>query len=123
MDTQFSESEIKARACDCSFCRIHAAMNWSDPNGSATIRVNDLQQLQRYIFALATAEFFICRVCGAYVGAVLTDPDGCWSTINLRLSGLTDIAVTGASFGSEDTAQRISRRKSVWTPTRVIEVG
>jgi len=61
MDTQFVESEIKARACDCSFCRIHAAKNWSDPNGSATIQVNDPEQLQRYIFALATAEFLPAR--------------------------------------------------------------
>jgi len=121
--TQFLESEIIARACDCSFCRIHAARNWSDPNGTATIEVKDEQHLQRYLFALSTAEFFICRVCGAYVGAVLFDADGSWSTVNLRLSDLSDVAEESASYGSEGEAARITRRMGVWTPTRVVGIA
>jgi hypothetical protein len=117
--TQLSEAGIKARAFDCRFCRIHAARNRSDPNGDATIEVKDQQQLQRYLFALATAEFLICRVCGAYLGAVLFADDGTWSTVNLRLSDLSDVAEESASFGSEGEAERISRRKMVWTPTRL----
>lgn len=117
--TQLAKAEIKARACDCSFCRIHAARNWSDPNGNATIEVRDERQLQRYLFALATAEFFICRGCGAYAGAVLSAGDGTWSTVNLRLSDLSDISEESASYGSEGEGERIARRKKVWTPTHV----
>ena len=120
LDTQIAASDIKARACDCGFCRIHAARNWSDPNGSAAIEVRNPQQLQRYLFALATAEFFICRVCGAYLGAVLSAADGIWSTVNLRLSDLPDVSEENASYGSEGKGERISRRKTVWTPTQLV---
>ena len=119
LDTPLSESEVRARACDCGFCRIHAVRNWSDPNGSATVKIEDEQNLQRYLFALATAEFFICRVCGAYLGAVLSDTDGAWSTVNLRLSDLADVAEETASYGSEGESERIARRKRFWTPTRL----
>ena len=122
LETQLAESDIKARACDCSFCRVHGALNWSDSQGRAKIEVNDPQQLQRYLFALATAEFFICKVCGAYVGAVLFAADGCWSTVNLRLSDLSAVTETRASYGSEQEDERIARRKNVWTPTQVIGI-
>jgi hypothetical protein len=120
LDTQIAESDIKARACDCGFCRIHAAKNWSDPNGRGTVEVKNPQQLQRYLFALATAEFFICRVCGAYLAAVLSATEGTWSTVNLRLSNLSDVPEESASYGSEGEGERISRRKRVWTPTLLV---
>ena len=68
--TELTEAQIAARACDCRFCRIHGAKNWSDPDGTATITVRDEDALQRYLFALRTAEFFICQTCGAYAGAL-----------------------------------------------------
>lgn len=112
-------SRIEARACDCSFCRIHAASNWSDPDGTLTIRVRDERQLQKYRFGLGTADFYICRTCGAYLGAVLSDPDGAWATVNLRLSGLV-VGERAVSYAAESAAgERIARRKRVWTPTRV----
>ena len=85
--TQMPVNKIRARACDCSFCRIHAARNRSDSEGSVTIRLMDELYFQKYRFALRTADFYICRVCGAYLGAVLSDQEGTWSTVNLRLSG------------------------------------
>jgi hypothetical protein len=112
-------NDIRARACDCRFCRIHAARNWSDSAGSAVIRIANLQELQKYRFGLQTADFYICRVCGTYLGAVLMDDDGTWSTVNLRLSELT-VTEEIAAYGTEDTAGRIRRRKRVWTPTTIV---
>ena len=119
LSTEIDPKSIQARACDCSFCRLHGAMNWSDPNGTVTIRINDEKQLQKYRFALGTADFYICRVCGTYLGAVLSDNDGTWSTINLRLTGLPSSEQT-VSYDIEDTSDRISRRKRVWTPTTIV---
>ena len=68
--------------------------------------------MQRYRFALKTADFYICRVCGAYLGAILSDDEGTWSTVNLRLSALT-VDEEPASYGSEDTFNRVTRRKRV----------
>ena len=119
--TQMPVNKIRARACDCSFCRIHAARNWSDSEGSVTIRLMDELYLQKYRFALRTADFYICRVCGAYLGAVLSDQEGTWSTVNLRLSGLTVDEET-AHYGAEDTIDRVTWRKRIWTPTK-IDIG
>jgi len=113
--------DVTARVCDCRFCRIHGARNWSDPNGTASIRVREEKLLQRYRFALRTADFLICTICGVYLGAVLAEDDGTWSTINLRLTELTP-GEEVASYGAEDSHQRIERRRRVWTPT-VIETG
>ncbi|MDH3646311.1 MAG: hypothetical protein OER80_06020 [Gammaproteobacteria bacterium] len=117
--TQMAPEDIRARACDCRFCQIHAAKNWSDPEGSVTIRIADERKLQKYRFALRTADFCICRVCGTYLGAVLSDDEGTWSTVNLRLSTLA-VDEVPASFGGENTIDRIARRKRVWTPTSII---
>jgi hypothetical protein len=111
---------IEARACDCSFCQMHGAKNWSDPKGTTTIRVHEDARLQRYLFALKTAEFYICTTCGAYVGAVLSESQGVWSTVNLRLTQLAEVSERPASYGSEQTADRVSRRKRVWTPTTIL---
>jgi len=110
---------VRARACDCSFCRMHAARNWSDPDGAAIVRIRDVRQLQRYRFGMRTADFLLCTVCGAYLGAVLSAGDKSWSTVNLRLSDL-EVEEDGASYGSENTADRIARRQRAWTPTRVV---
>lgn len=120
LSTNMSESEIEPRACDCKFCRMHDAKNWSDPNGEATIMVKDKGLLQMYRFALRTADFYICRGCGAYLGAVLSEQDGMWSTTNLRLTRLNQLSASPVNFSSESTEERISRRKNVWTPTTVI---
>ena len=111
-------AEIQARACDCTFCRLHGARNWSDPEGKATIRIRNERQTQKYRFGLRTADFYICRVCGVYLGAVLTDKDRMWSTVNLRLAGLV-VREKSASYELEDTSDRVARRKQAWTPTTI----
>lgn len=117
--TDIAPESIRPRACDCSFCRMHGARNWSDPKGTAVIRVSDERHLHRYRFALRTADFYICRICGAYLGAVLTDEGRTWSTLNLRLSPLS-VGGDGVSYGGEDEAARVERRKRVWTPTAIM---
>jgi hypothetical protein len=119
LSTRIAPKDIRARACDCRFCRMHAARNWSDPDGSAVIRVGDERQLHKYRFALGTADFYICRICGAYLGAVLADDEGTWSTVNLRLNELS-VDENSASYGAEDSPGRIARRKRVWTPTVIV---
>ena len=98
---------------------MHGAVNWSDPRGSTVIRVADEEALQKYRFALRTADFYVCRICGGYPAAVLADEEGTWSTVNLRLAGL-EVPSGPASYGSEETGARVERRKRVWTPTTVI---
>lgn len=111
---------IRARACGCRFCRVHAARNWSNPGGAVTIRVVDPARLQRYRFAQRTADYLICRTCGAYLGALLSEGAMAWSTLNLRLSDL-NAPEDPADYGGEDAEMRVARRKKAWTPTRLME--
>ena len=117
--TQRLLTEVQARACDCSFCRKHGAKNWSDPEGEVIIQIRTERQVQRYRFGLRTADFLICPICGVYLGAVLSDIDGMWSTVNLRLTDL-DVREQPASYGSENTSLRVARRKRAWTPTKIV---
>lgn len=122
LSTEIAPGEIRARACDCSFCRRHGASNWSDPRGAALIRVEDETLLQRYRFGLRTADFLICRRCGIYLGALLSDDGGSWSTLNLRQSDLAP-PEEAVSYGEEDARGRVGRRKKRWTPTRMVISG
>lgn len=117
--THTSPDAARARARDYGFCRMHAARNGSDPEGKAVIRMRDVHHPQRYRFGLRTADFLLCTVCGAYLGAVFSAGGPSWSTVNLRLSAL-DVGENGASYGSEDTGARIARRQHAWTATAVI---
>ena len=119
IETAMPLAEITARACDCSFCRVHGAKNWSDPDGTAVLTIKHEHQLNRYLFGLKTAEFFICKQCGAYAGAVLADEEGAWATLNLRLTGIQEIPEQSITFDGENIADRIQRRKQVWIPVRI----
>lgn len=116
--TEVPPGLVHARACDCRFCRIHAARTWSDPQGAATIEVRDREMLRRYRFARRTADYFVCGNCGAYLGAVLTEDGRAWSTLNLRLSDL-DVPEEPAHYAGEEARDRTERRKRVWTPTQI----
>src|ERR1700743_2821261 len=70
------------RACQCSFCRAHGARTTSDPNGTIALTVRDPAQLQRYRFGLGTADFLICRTCGAFLGAVMDEDGKRYMTVN-----------------------------------------
>lgn len=92
-------------------------MYWADPEGSTTIRIRDERYLQKYRFGLRATDFYICRVCGTCLGAVLSDKDGAWSVVNLRLTELDVRHVKPVSFEGEDRSRQVARRKRSWTPT------
>ena len=111
--------ELGLRADQCSFCRAHGARNTSDPNGTMHIAVRDGTKLQRYRFGLKTADFLICRECGCYIGAMLTDAGHSWFTVNVntfRERPADDFPAVPHDFDSENVQGRIARRKMRWTP-------
>jgi len=117
--TAMSPEEWSIRACQCAFCRAHDALSTSDPQGRIAFSVSELSQLQRYRFALRTADFLLCRNCGVYIGAVIETASGRFGIVNTR--SLTPVpeniaAVAPISYDSEDTSERVSRREERWTP-------
>jgi diamine N-acetyltransferase len=116
--TLSSPDSWRVRACQCRFCRRHGARTTADPNGNVSFRVSDDSQVQRYRFALGTADFLLCRECGVYIAAVLTSPRGQFSTVNVNtISGLRNVADAAAtSYDGESSDQRQQRRQCQWTP-------
>ncbi|MBV9990937.1 MAG: aldehyde-activating protein [Alphaproteobacteria bacterium] len=109
------------RADMCGFCRAHGARNTSDPNGRMRIRVREPGLLERYRFALKTADFLVCRRCGVYIGALLEDG---WFTVNantFKPPPPLDHPAVPHDFGAESPDERIARRKRSWTP--VVEIA
>lgn len=117
--TGVSPESWSIRACQCRFCRAHDALSTSDPAGTLEFSCDDPKLLQRYRFALRTADFLLCRRCGVYVGAVIETPLGRFGIINTHAfdESPADIAEVGAiSYEGENTAGRVSRREERWTP-------
>ena len=118
-ETQKSPQELGVRTCQCVFCRRHGAINISDPEGATTIDATP-EDVNRYSFALRTADFLTCKTCGVYIAAVMGKDDRIVSTINiaaLRIEELLDLEEAPMEYGAETTEDRIARRWSKWTPT------
>jgi hypothetical protein len=116
---------LGVRACMCAFCRAHGARNTSDPNGAMRIAARDGTNLERYRFALKTADFLICKICGVYIGALLPDGEGGWFTVNVntfREKPPLDFPLTPHVFDAEDTQDRVARREARWTPVAEITI-
>src|SRR5579863_1627490 len=106
----------RPRACDCDFCRKHAAAYISDPGGSLVIRIRDSRELRRYRQGAGLAEYLFCASCGVFVGVVYSDEGKLYGSVNARAVG------TGEAFGPEQvvspkqlSADEKSRRwRDIW---------
>src|SRR5436190_940430 len=74
--TALVPAQWNIRACQCAFCRAHAALSCSDPNGTLAFVERETGVLARYRFGLKTADFLLCMRCGVYNGATIETPDG-----------------------------------------------
>jgi hypothetical protein len=117
--TALPPSAWQIRACQCSFCRSHAALSTSDPAGLIAYRCSDPKLLQRYRFGTGSAEFLICRVCGVYLGAQITSGCKRFGILNaLALRPIPPDLPKGEpmDYGDETAEIRRQRRESRWTP-------
>ncbi|MEO8747442.1 MAG: hypothetical protein ABI379_07280, partial [Rhodanobacter sp.] len=112
-------AEWSIRACQCSFCRAHAALSTSDPAGQVEFAETKSGAMQRYRFAQRITDFLLCRECGVYVGAVIRTPTGHFGIINvnaLRPIPAELAAAAPMNYASEAPGQRATRREERWTP-------
>lgn len=117
--TSVAPADWSIRACQCAFCRAHDALSTSDPAGELRFHANNTANLQRYRFAMRTADFLLCRECGVYIGAVIETGQGRFGIINTHSLAETpdDIAaVEPISYDKEDKQGRVGRREERWTP-------
>lgn len=118
-ETGYTPATLQLRACQCSFCRAHGAINASDPRGSLRFAFDDARSVQRYRFGLGVTDMLICTRCGCYAAAV-TSVEGRWyGTINTNLldcrTSLTQ-APAPMDYAAETAVGRLARRVERWTP-------
>jgi len=123
-ETPSEPATLEPRACQCSFCVRHGARCVSDPAGRITLTAHDGRELVRYRFGLRTADFLLCRMCGVYVAALLSEGPSAWATLNIATLDQRDrfsLPARAVSYDDEDEAGRRERRRTRWTPA-VLEV-
>lgn len=106
------------RSCQCSFCMRHNAEVTSAPGATIDFCAKDVDALQRYRFALATADFLVCRECGVYIGALIETRDGRFGIVNtcaLQPRPADLQPAEGFDYDGEDTEGRIARRERRWS--------
>lgn len=117
--TAVAPADWSIRACQCAFCRAHAALSCSDPHGELAFVEREPGLLERYRFGLRTADFLLCRRCGVYIGATIEADGDRFGIFNTRALGdpPTDLpAAQPMVYDGEDTAARRARRAARWTP-------
>jgi hypothetical protein len=110
------------RACQCTFCRSHGALSTSDSGGSLRFVEHASGALNRYRFGRKTADFLLCRNCGAYLGAVTRSQRGSFGIVNVRvLHSLLDRLQEPErmNYDAETLAERQTRRENRWTPLAI----
>ncbi len=113
-----TENPLNPRACQCSFCRKHAARTVSDPAGSASILVRGALPKSGYRFASRSGWYIVCDSCGVYAGV--------WSLIGgqryaaLNLNAFDDpklrLAATPVCYDGQTAEAMTRRRAALWTP-------
>ena len=122
-ETAVAPADTQLRACGCSFCRMHQGLAVSDPAGQVTFREAREDIVNRYCFALGTADFLVCRSCGAYVGAVLAEEGKTVGILNVRLLNEFESFTSDPvpmDYGAEQTGSRIERRLEKWMPAQLV---
>jgi hypothetical protein len=110
-------THIPARACGCAFCRKHGALWTACPDGALAVTIADAALVQRYAFGTRTADFHVCRTCGA-VPVVTSRIDGeLYALVSVNAFEGVDPALlrhVPADFEVESAATRLARRKRNW---------
>lgn len=111
-----SPDTYRPRACDCDFCRKHAAAWISDREGSARIRIAHEGQALTYRQGSGQAELLMCGNCGILVAALYRSAERLHAAINAR------IFAGAAALGSEQPVspktlsgrQKAERWQDIW---------
>jgi hypothetical protein len=124
-ETALDPDVIQVRACQCGFCRRQGARTVSDPAGHLTLTFGP-EAVNRYRFGTGTAEFLICRSCGAYLAAVMDDGNAAWGVLNIAAADvevLTHRAADPMSYDEETIERKRDRRRARWTPVSILIEG
>ena len=113
-------TDIKIRACGCSFCVKHGG-SWTSHRDSELIaEARDASLVSKYKFGTRTAEFYVCSRCGAVPFVTSEIDDHLYAVVNVNtFEGIdpSSLMRTATNFDGEGTGDRLERRKRNWIPT------
>jgi hypothetical protein len=119
-ETPTDPADIPLRECQCGFCRRHGAISATDPKGRIRYLEKTPGAMKRYRFGMKSADYILCRDCGVYLGAVMTeDGKDAFATTNLRTYADRDCfthAPQPIVYEEEGLEARRARRRERWTP-------
>lgn len=118
-------SQIPVRACSCSFCIMHGGTYTSHREARLTAEVKQEGLLSRYRFGTGTADFFICRCCGAVPFVTSEIDDHLYAVVNVNTFRGIDRSVLQravADFDGEGTGDRLARRSRTWIPAVSVSI-
>ena len=108
---------IPARACGCSFCTRHGGTYTSHPDAVLSIAFDLPDKINRYRFGTATADFYICEICGVITFAVSRIDKKDYAVVNINAFKDFDqsaLQVDSCDYDDETETERLSRRKARW---------
>lgn len=88
------------------------------------VRIADVDQLERYRFGTGTADFLICRRCGAVPVVASVIDDVCYAVVNVNTLENTDRVEfyhSSTDFEGEAKGDRLARRQRNWIPEVAID--
>lgn len=121
-----SDGVIAVRACNCTFCTKHGGVYTSHPDASLTARVADGTLLNKYAFGTETANFFVCRRCGAvpFVTSIIDGREFAVVNVNtFENVDATELESSTSDFGGEAVDGRLGRRKRNWIGRVDVDIG
>ena len=110
---------IPVRACSCSFCAKHAGVHTSHPQGRVDVRIADPALVERYRFGTGTADFHICKTCGAAPVVTSTIAGKLYAVVNVNcFEGIdrSKLVAAVSDFEDETMEDRLDRRRRNWIP-------
>lgn len=109
-------SAYAPRACDCDFCRSHAAAYVSDPKGSLTLTLRDPSQTARCRQGSGTAEFLVCTQCGVLAAVLYESAGRSYAAVNSKTvnGGLDFGAAQAVSSKRLSPQEKQQRWRELW---------
>jgi len=118
--------QIPVRACSCTFCQQHGGVYTSHPDAQLIVHIKKPTHVNPYTFGTRTAEFHICKICGAIPFVTSTIDEQRYAVVNVNTFedvARSELISSVTDFDDEDVASRLDRRKRKWTPRVEIDYG
>ena len=90
------------------------------------LRIADPAEATRYRFGTGTADFHVCRACGAVPAVICTLEGRTYAVVNVNcLAGIDPGTLDriATDFAGESVGARLARRRARWMAEVVIEAG